>query len=120
MIELLFELLFEFILGSVICLLEALFEFVLAALVDLILRATFRIFEAFAFPNAILASTIFALLGVGMGALSVWTFPHPLIQPSSSFFGRHGKKVTPLESFRYGWLFAFGVALVRYVFVVRA
>ena len=117
---------------------EFLLEFAVAALADLALRAIAKVFEIFQFENTLLASIIYALLGVSAGGLSLLIFPHRLVHSSrfhginlllspiltglamsliGSLLDRYGQKVTRIESFRYGFAVAFGIALVRFFFV---
>jgi hypothetical protein len=85
--------------------------------------------------NAVSALLLFFVLGVTTGFLSLLVLPNSLIK-SSTVHGinllitptlvgltmalvgwlrrRKGKFVTPLETFAYGFLFAFGMALVRF------
>src|SRR5437016_5143010 len=86
----------------------------------------------------VLASVGYTLLGALAGGLSLFIFPHPLVHPSrlhginllvspvvtglvmsliGSILSRQGKKVVQIESFRYGFAFALGMALIRYFFV---
>jgi hypothetical protein len=87
--------------------------------------------------NAISALILFFGLGVVTGFLSLLIFPNAFVK-SSSLHGinllitptlvgltmacigwlrrREGKLVTQLESFVYGFLFAFGMALIRFYF----
>jgi hypothetical protein len=130
MIEFLLELLLELI-G------EFLFELAVTALMDLALRAIAKVFETLRLANPVLASITYVLLGASAGGVSLLVLPHPLVHPSrlhginllvsplvtglamsliGSIVGRQGKKVTQIESFGYGFAFAFGIALVRYLF----
>ncbi len=132
MIEFLLELLLELI-G------EFLFELAVTALMDLALRAIAKVFETLRLANPVLASITYVLLGASAGGVSLLVFPHPLVHPSrlhginllvsplplvtglamsliGSILSRQGKKVTQIESFGYGFAFAFGIALVRYLF----
>lgn len=80
----------------------------------------------------------FTLLGFGLGSLSVLVLPHPLVHPSKlhgisllispiitglimSFVGRtvrrRGKSPVRIESFVYGFTFAFAFAMVRFIVV---
>jgi hypothetical protein len=80
----------------------------------------------------------FALLGLGSGLLSLLIFPHPLVHASKlhgisllisplitglvmSFVGRmirrRGKTAVNIESFTYGFAFAFTFALIRILMV---
>src|ERR1700692_3272548 len=122
MVELLLELLLE-LLG------EFLLELALAAALDLVLRAIAKVFEAFRLANPVLASASYVLLGALAGGLSLLIVPHPFVHPSrlhginllvspiatglamsllGSMLSRYGKKVTRIESFGYGFAFAFG------------
>lgn len=87
--------------------------------------------------NALSALLLFFGLGVTTGFLSLLILPNAIVK-SSSLHGinlvitpalvgltmaligwlrrRKGKFVTPLESFVYGFLFAFGMALIRFYF----
>jgi hypothetical protein len=118
--------------------LEVLFEFAGEALLDLALRAIAEVFETSRITNPVLASIGYTLLGALAGGLSLFIFPHPLVHPSrlhginllvspivtgsvmsliGSILSRQGKKVVQIESFGYGFAFAFGMALIRYFFV---
>jgi hypothetical protein len=133
------ELLFELLLAFGELLLEVLFEFAGEALLDLALRAIAEVFETSRFTSPVLASVGYTLLGASAGGLSLFIFPHPLVHPSrlhginllvspivtglvmsliGSILRRQGKKVVQIESFGYGFAFAFGMALMRYFFVV--
>jgi hypothetical protein len=130
MLEFLLEMLLELV-G------EFLLELVMAAVLDLVLRAITKVFETFRFANPVLASASYVLLGALSGGLSLLVFPHHLVHPSrlyginllvspaatglamsliGSMLGRQDKKVTRIESFGYGFAFAFGIALIRYLF----
>ena len=117
--------------------LEVLFELAGEAILDLALRALFEVLESSEFKNPLVASIGYAILGALTGGLSLVIFPHPLIHPSKihgvslliapvitgsvmamigSTLHRQGKKATQIESFGYGFTFAFGMALIRLVF----
>jgi hypothetical protein len=85
--------------------------------------------------NVLSALLLFFLLGVTAGLLSLLFFPNAIVKSSTvhgislvitpTFVGltmacigwlrrREGKFVTRLESFVYGFLFAFGMALIRF------
>ena len=124
-------------------LLEAFLELIAAAILDLASRALVGLFESVAEgvkENRILISIGYALLGTLAGALSLLVLPHPLIhrEHPTRFHGisllvspivagfvlssiggilrRLGKKVTPVETFGYGFAFALGIALIRFLF----
>jgi hypothetical protein len=130
MLEFLLEMLLELV-G------EFLLELVMAAVLDLVLRAITKVFETIRFANPVLALASYVLLGALSGGLSLLVFPHHLVHPSrlyginllvspaatglamsliGSILGRQDKKVTRIESFGYGFAFAFGIALIRYLF----
>src|SRR5262249_8841922 len=110
--------------------LEFLLELAAAALLDLALRAIAKAFETFRFENTLLASLSYVLLGASAGGLSLLILPHRLV-PSSKLHGinllvspivtglamaligstlsRYGRKVTRIESFRYGFAVALGI-----------
>jgi len=133
------ELLFEVLLAFTELFLEVLLEFAGEALLDLALRAVAEVFESFRVAGPVIASVGYTLLGALAGGFSLLIFPHPLVHPSrlhginllvspivtglvmsliGSTLSRQGKKVTQIESFRYGFAFAFGMALIRYLFLV--
>jgi predicted PurR-regulated permease PerM len=75
MIELLLEMLLELV-G------EFLLELFMAAVLDLVLRATAKVFETFRFANPVLALASYVLLGALSGGLSLLVFPRHLVHPS--------------------------------------
>jgi hypothetical protein len=132
------DFLFDLLLAVAEIFLEALFELAGEALLDLALRALGEVFESVDRANPVLASLGYAILGSLAGGVSLFVFPHPLVRPSRvhgisllvspvvtgllmSFIGsslrRQGKKVVQIESFGYGFAFALGMALIRFLFV---
>src|SRR5262249_9655399 len=128
MLEVLLEMLLELV-G------EFLLELVMAAVLDLALRAISKVLETFHFSNRVLQLASFVLRGVLGGGLSLLVFPYPLVHswrlhginlfvsPAAtglamslvgSVLRRQDRKVTRIESFGYGFAFAFGIALIRY------
>jgi len=118
-------------------LLEALFEFLAAAVADLILRFLRKFFEPPETQNSLLATTSYAVFGVALGGLSLVVFPHRLAHPSrihgasliispvitgallswtGALLRKRNKKAMQIESFGYGFVFAVGIALVRFFF----
>ena len=124
-------------------LLEAFLELIAAAVLALVSRASQGLFRGVAEAvhyNRVLMVVVYALLGALAGTLSLPVLPHPLLHhehPSRfhgisilispivaglvlSAFGdvlrRLGKKVTPIETFNYGFAFALGMAVVRLFF----
>jgi len=119
--ELLGELIVELIMGLITA--------ALSRLLRLLFVSTKRI-------GPVLSTAMFALAGLGAGLLSAWLFPHPIVPPSSfrglslvisplvtgalmGFMGRgirrRGRRSVAIESFRYGFIFALTMALVRFV-----
>jgi hypothetical protein len=118
-------------------LLEAILDYVLAALVDLLLRALGSVFAGSKPQNPALAYLGYFLLGVILGGISLAFFRHPLVHPSKvhgisllvsptlvgllmaatgALLRWRKKTVTRLETFSYGFCFAFGLALMRFFF----
>ena len=132
------------ILGAIAeLLLEAFMEVIAAAVLDLASRAFLDLFTGLSDAikgNRVLAGFMYGLLGVLAGGLSLLVLPHRLIHPLGpiGFHGisllispiiaglvlssvgavmrRWGKKVTPVETFGYGFAFALGMALIRFFF----
>jgi hypothetical protein len=123
-------------------LLEAFLELIAAAVLDLASRALLGLFTSLTEAvkvNRVLTGFMYALLGALAGALSLLVLPHPLIhrEPPIRFHGisllispiiaglvlssvggvmrRWRKEVTPIETFGYGFAFALGMALIRFV-----
>jgi hypothetical protein len=108
-----------------------------AALLDIASRALAKVFDE-KLPSPAVASFFgYGLLGVLVGAYSVIIFPHPLVHPSrihgisllvspliagfvmsliGSVLRKRDKNVVRIESFTYGFAFAFGMAAVRFFF----
>ncbi len=116
---------------------EAILEFAGAALLDLILRAIAAVFDASKFQNPLLAYLGYVFLGGATGGFSLLLFPHPLFHPSrfhgisliigpaitglamwlvGAVLRSNQQKITRIESFGYGFAFAFGMALIRFLF----
>jgi hypothetical protein len=133
------ELLFGTIAAIAEILLETGIEIAGEALASLLTRATSKLFKSISDFNPVANTFALGMLGTLVGFLSVVTYPHPLVHPSRihgisvivsplitgfvmSQLGRllrnHGRKVMPIESFGYGFVFAFAMALVRF-FMLR-
>jgi hypothetical protein len=128
--EILFELFFEVIL-------EFLLQVVAELLWELGLRGLAEVFRKRETHSPVLAFLGYALLGLLTGGLSLLIFPHRFIR-RTTFHGislvitpllaglamsgvgmlrrRQGKSVMRLDSFSYGFIFAFGMALIRFLF----
>jgi len=126
MMELLLEIFLEFVL-----------QFVGEVLLEGILHAAWRVGWVRRTVNSLLIAILLFGAGALFGWLSIWIFPNAFIRSSSlhgislvitpmlagltmSVMGwirrRQGKLVIRLESFFYGFIFAFGMALVRLLF----
>lgn len=113
---------------------EALCELLLGEIIALIARALRRFRVTIRRSNPVLAGAAFILLGIGIGFLSVLALPNPLVHPSKvhgisllispliaglmlGYVGRvvhrRGRIPVRIESFSYGFLFAFPFALIR-------
>lgn len=133
MLELLFALLEMFL----DLFFEAAFEFAAEFIGALIWRGFVAVFDTSEFKNPLVACVGYAFLGAVAGGLSLLFFPYPLVHPSrvhglsvvispilaglgmslvGSTLRRRNKKVMQIESFGYGFAFAFGMALVRFFF----
>ncbi len=119
---------------------EALLEFSMGAIADALSRLLRRLFVTTYRMGPIQSGAIFALLGCGAGFFSLAAFPHPifgarpfhgaslLISPLATGLGmsvvgwmvRHrGGRRARIETFRYGFVFALAMAIVRFVLVTR-
>jgi len=125
--EFLFELIFEFIL-----------EILLEILAELGLHSIGEAFHKREKRNPFFAVPGYMLLGLITGGVSLLLFPHSFIQ-SQRFHGislviipllggavmsgigllrrRRGEELIQLDSFAYGAIFAFGMALIRFLFL---
>ncbi|HKD81882.1 MAG TPA: hypothetical protein VKH81_19465 [Candidatus Angelobacter sp.] len=113
---------------------HAILECVVAVIGDLLLRVVGAVFEEPAIQNAALAYAGYLAFGVLLGAISLTWFPRHLVHParihgisllvapavtgllmstSGAVLRRNNKKTLQLESFGYGFAFAFGVAAIR-------
>ena len=120
---------------------EGLFEFVAEFVGALILRGLAEVFDTSEFKNPIMACVGYVFLGGVTGCLSLLLFPHPLFHPSripglsvvvspvlaglgmwlvGAVLRKQNKKVMQIESFGYGFAFAFGMAIVRFLFAMLA
>ena len=116
---------------------DILLELAGEALLDIASRAMARIFEDLEISSPALAAVAYGSLGMLIGGLSLLIFPHPIVHPlrihgisllvgpviagvvmswiGSTLRGRD-KKVVQIESFDCGFAFAFGMALIRFLF----
>ena len=118
-------------------LLEALLEFIAAAILDLLLRSLKEVFTDARVRNPVLAFMGYGFFGIIFGGVSLAFFPHHLVHPSrfhgisllvgpvitglmmgatGAVLRSHDRPVSRLESFSYGFVFAFGIAVMRLIF----
>ena len=131
------------ILELLAALVEILFEVILPLIAEVSVasfeRSRRKVVEEPETGGPVLAGTLYFLIGIGFGALTVILFPHPFFH-STRFHGislvvspvltgllmaqiglarrRKGQKSVRLESFAYGFIFALGVAGIRFFFVL--
>lgn len=124
--------------GILDILVEAFFQVALEALVALVIRSIRNLFAESIIISPILAALGYLLLGLAAGVVTVLLFPHRLVPPSKihgislllsplitglimsqvgALLRRKGKKAVQIESFAYGFTFALGVALIRFVYL---
>jgi len=121
---------------------ELLGEFLLQLFAEVVVAVAWGILGAVVeteqVRNTVVSAIMYVFLGTLMGFISLAAFPHPLVRPSrvhgisllispvvtgsvmaliGSILRRNNKKVVPIESFGYGFVFAFGMALIRLIFV---
>ena len=114
-------------------------ELILQVICELFLELTLRRFKGTMEPEKCMPVVAFfgyGILGVFIGGFSLLVFPHPFIG-SSRFHGislfitplltgfvmssmgwlrkRQGKVVLRIDTFSYGFIFAFGMALMRFI-----
>ena len=130
LLNIIFKIIFEFFI-----------EFILQLVGEVFVEVTLQKFWGAAWPHKTLNATLAVLMYFGLGVITGWLslmiFPHSFIR-SSRLHGisllitpllagftmacvgwirrRQGKLVIQLDSFAYGFLFAFGMALVRFLF----
>jgi len=118
--------------------LEFVGEFLLQALIQALVELGFHaVAEPFRkTPNPIVAAAGYMLLGVVCGVISLWVVPSHLAPTNwrvvnlvftplvigfvmllvGSWRAKHGLSVLRIERFAYGYLFALGLALIRFFF----
>lgn len=116
---------------------ELILELAGEALADVTSRAVGEVYEPRAFADPMWAVGGYAVLGAIAGGISLLAFPHPFFRASRihgismlispiitggvmAMVGwtlrRHGKEPTRIESFGYGFAFALGMSVVRFLF----
>jgi hypothetical protein len=131
------ELLFAFLEMFLEIFFEAAFEFAAEFIGAIIWRGVAAVFDTSEFKNPLVAGIGYMFLGGVAGGLSLLLFPHPLVHPSrvpglsvvispvlaglgmslvGSTLRKRNKKAVQIESFGYGFTFAFGMAVVRFFF----
>lgn len=117
---------------------EALLELLPEILLSLAAHTGEKVLNTSAESSRVAIAVVVLLLGAACGVGSVGIFPHPLVHPSKfrgislivspvlaglvmsqvgRILRRRGKRTIQLESFAYGFAFAFIMAAVRLVFV---
>ena len=117
---------------------EFFLQFLAGVIVDVGTRFLGEVFETERARNLVASAVYYSFLGALAGALSAAILPHPLVRPSKlhgisllisplltglamssigSVLRRQDKEVARIESFGYGFAFAFGMALVRLILV---
>jgi len=130
LLNIIFKIIFEFFI-----------EFILQIVGEVFVEVTLQKFWGAAWAHKTLNATLAVLMYFGLGVITGWLsimiFPHSFIR-SSRLHGisllitpllagftmagvgwirrRQDKPVIQLDSFAYGFLFAFGMALVRFLF----
>jgi hypothetical protein len=115
---------------------EAFFEIACVALASLLMHAISKFFKGISEVNPVATTFALSMLGALAGFLSMIAYPHPFVHPSrlhgvsviasplitgfvtyqlGRLLRNLGRRVTPIESFAYGFVFAFAMALVRFL-----
>jgi hypothetical protein len=132
------DLIFALLSGVAELLIEVIFELASETFTAFIIRSVRNLVGKSKAINPVFAEITYFLLGAVCGVGSVIAFPHPLVHPSRvhgisvvlapiitglimSQIGlmrrRKGRDSVQIESFGYGFTFALGLAVVRFVFV---
>jgi hypothetical protein len=130
----------EELLGAIVAalaelLIELLFELLAEVIVGVFVRSLRRLFGNALDP--IVAFVFYLVLGAAFGGASLLLFPHPIFHPSryhgislvvsplltglimaqvGTLLRRTGRESVRIESFRYGFSFALGMAIIRFIF----
>ncbi len=128
----------DFLLMFVDLLFEVLIQVVGEAILGMIVRSSRNAIKKSEPISPVLAAVGYLVLGAACGVVSIFFFPHPLIHPSrihgisllvspvitglimaqvGLLLRRKDKNTVGIESFWYGFTFAFGVALIRFIFI---
>ncbi len=130
----------DFLVGIIAMFAQVFFDAGLAilseVLASILTRASGRTFKSISDVNPVTRIFALGMLGALVGFLSVVAYPHPLVHQSrlhgvsvvlspliagfamsqlGRLLRRYGKRVMPIESFGYGFVFAFGMAVVRFL-----
>lgn len=124
--------------GILECLGEVFFQVLCESVLLLVAHAMGNVFSAARPKSRVLAAIGYLLLGIATGVASLFLFPHHLVRPSrfhgislllsplatgfimsriGVFLRSRGKTSVPIESFAYGFVFAFGIAIIRLMLV---
>jgi len=127
--------LLTWLLGAMV---EILLEIAGEVIIASLYRAAKQAITVFPIISPVLATIGYIVLGIAIGGISVLAFPHPFVPPSrihgisllispvitglvmsqiGSVLRRYGKQPAQIESFGYGFAFALGMALIRFIFV---
>jgi len=116
-------------------------EFVLQIIAEALIEGAFQKFSGMSWARRALSVTLALVMYFGLGVITGWlstlVFPHSFIR-SSKLHGislviipllagltmtglggirrRQGKPVMRIDTFGYGFVFAFGMALIRFMF----
>jgi hypothetical protein len=117
--------------------LEILLNLVVEGLTDVVLHSSSRFIRTRKTVNGLLTLILYLGLGVFVGFLSILIFPNSFVRSSNLhgisllitpvlagftmsaigwFRARQGKSLIRLETFSCGFIFAFGMALIRLLF----
>lgn len=131
------DFLFEILLLILEPFLDAILELIAGAVLDLLSRLLSDAFEILEASPPVVAALAYSVLGMVAGGFSVLVVPHHLVHPSrisgisllispvltgaalslvGTVMRRRHKNATRIETFRYGFAFAFGMAVVRLLF----
>jgi hypothetical protein len=130
------EILVELLLGLLQIVGELLLQIIFEALAELGVRSVFEPFRRQRSPNPWLAALGYVILGAAAGGISLWLFPGLLITSRwlrvanllltplaagmlmgalGAWRRRRDQELIRLDRFSYGFLFAFAMALVRFL-----
>jgi len=119
-------------------LVEVFLQMVMGALADFVVRWSRNGSSKATFWNPVVAAVGIFVAGLLSGVLSVAVAPHPLVRPSKfhgisllisplitgiimaqigTWVRKRGLRAVQIESFAYGFMFALGIAIVRFLWL---